>query len=121
MIQVLSVLPSTRVLTGPNGFHVKGGTFVRNIYEPKERDIDFVVCLRVENEPPPQVEIEVFDPHTGEVYGGNTTGELEQVSPIYEVRVTVSGVILKETGEHAFKLFLNDVPAMSGPLWGYLQ
>ena len=119
MIQVLSVLPCSRALNGPNGFHVKAGSFVRNIFQPEFRDIDFVVCLRVEGEPPPEVEVEVLDPWTETLYRGSVSRELELVSPIHQVCVTVQNVILRETGEHAFQLILNGARVFTGPLWGY--
>jgi hypothetical protein len=121
MIQVLSLLPCSRALIGPNGFHVKGGSFVRNIYEPVKHSIDFVVCLKVEFEPPPDVAIEIFDPWTQDIYHGFNDRELPHYSPIYEVRVRVADVILRETGEHAFRLLLNGEAVFTGPLWGFLK
>lgn len=119
MIQVLTVLPCARALAGPNGFHVKAGSFVRNIFEEVERNIDFVICIRVENEPPPDILIEVYDPWTNVLYSSVDHRELEQVSPIYEVRATVAGVIMRNTGEHVFRLVVNGEPILAGPIWGY--
>jgi hypothetical protein len=83
MIQLLTVLPCSRALIGPNGFHVKAGSFVRNIYDGIHvRDIDFVVCMRVEHEPPPRVDVDILDPWTGTIFHGDVTAEREHHSLI---------------------------------------